>query len=121
MPLTSSNPSRRAKFTKEELFAHVRCEAAKILKVSPGELRPEARWVDDLEADSLDLTELAATVEARFGIRVEDADLVPLPTVRDSCELIWRLISEHEEGRSEALKTSGAMAGSTTAGPSPAR
>jgi acyl carrier protein len=91
-----SNLSGGVRPTKEEMAAHVQREAAKILKVPPNELQPDTRWVADLEADSLDMSELASVVEAAFGITVEDAELVPLQTVQEAYDLIWSRINEHE-------------------------
>ncbi|WP_080421325.1 acyl carrier protein [Burkholderia ubonensis] len=59
------------------------------------ELDDDLQLVDDLGADSLDVLQVAATLEDRFGIRI-DADALPnLMTVGGVCRLIERLV----EGR----------------------
>ncbi|MFG6375892.1 MAG: acyl carrier protein [Desulfovibrio sp.] len=44
------------------------------LGVSPDEVKPEASFVDDLGADSLDLTELIMAMEEEFDIEIADDD-----------------------------------------------
>lgn len=92
--MKSGGPAKPTLLTKNELAARVQLKAADILKVSSGELRPETRWVADLEADSLDLMELAAVMEHELGIRIEDDELVHLQTVQDACDLIWESYSQ---------------------------
>lgn len=87
--------------TEEQLTEWVRLQAANILKVPPGELRPQARWVDDLEADSLDMSELAATVERTFEVRIDDADLAQTSTFQETCGLIWSCLNGDGDGVSE--------------------
>jgi acyl carrier protein len=82
-----------AQLTESELAARVQHKTADILKVPVGEVRPEALWIADLEADSLDLLELATAIESDLGIRIEDDELVHLLTVQDACDLIWKLYS----------------------------
>ena len=44
------------------------------LGVSADEVKPEAKFVDDLGADSLDLTELIMAMEEEFDIEIADDD-----------------------------------------------
>lgn len=49
---------------------------AEQLNVSEDTVRPEASFVDDLDADSLDIVELVMAFEEEFGIEIEeDADI----------------------------------------------
>lgn len=52
---------------------------------------PEAKFIDDLGADSLDIVELLMAVEDQFGIEVPDEDAEGMQTVGD----IIRYIEEH--------------------------
>ena len=45
------------------------------------EVKPEASFVDDLNADSLDLVELIMELEDQFGIKIPDEDAQKLTTV----------------------------------------
>jgi acyl carrier protein len=56
---------------------------AEQLDVSPEEVKPEASFVDDLGADSLDLTELIMAMEDEFGMEIDDEEAQKLRTVQD--------------------------------------
>jgi acyl carrier protein len=58
------------------------------LGVSAEELTPEANLLDDLGADSLDVVELAMTLEEEFSIQVPDEDLEKIRTVQDIVDYI---------------------------------
>ena len=56
---------------------------AEQLDVEPAEVKPEASFVDDLGADSLDLTELIMAMEDEFGMEIDDEEAQKLRTVQD--------------------------------------
>jgi acyl carrier protein len=58
------------------------------LGVKPEEVTPEASFVDDLRADSLDTVELVMALEEEFGIEVPDEDAEKLTTVGDAIKYI---------------------------------
>ena len=53
------------------------------LGVSADEVVPEASFVDDLGADSLDLVELVMVLEEEFGKEIPDEDAQKIQTVQD--------------------------------------
>ena len=53
------------------------------LGVDRTEVTPEAVFVDDLGADSLDLVELIMAMEEEFGMEIADEDAEKLRTVQD--------------------------------------
>ncbi len=53
------------------------------LGVERSEVTPEAVFVDDLGADSLDLVELIMAMEEEFGMEIADEDAEKLRTVQD--------------------------------------
>ena len=61
---------------------------AEKLSVEPGEVLPEASFVDDLGADSLDLVELIMAMEEAFDIEIADEDAEKLQTVQDAINYI---------------------------------
>ncbi len=61
---------------------------AEKLSVEPDEVVPEASFVDDLGADSLDLVELIMAMEEAFDIEITDEEAEKLQTVRDSINYI---------------------------------
>ncbi len=59
------------------------------LGVEPDKVTPEARFVEDLEADSLDMVELMMDVEEEFGIaQIPDEELAELKTVGMALDVI---------------------------------
>ena len=55
---------------------------AKILKKQPSEVQNEARFIEDLEIDSLDTLELIFELEEEFNIEIPQGQL-PFVTVQD--------------------------------------
>lgn len=58
------------------------------LGVKPEEVIPEASFVDDLGADSLDTVELVMALEEEFGIEIPDEDAEKIQTVGDAIRYI---------------------------------
>ncbi len=58
------------------------------LSVDISEVVPEAAFVDDLGADSLDLVELIMSMEEEFDIEISDDDAEKLVTVKDAIDYI---------------------------------
>jgi len=61
---------------------------AEKLSVDVEEIVPEASFVDDLGADSLDLVELIMSMEEEFDIDISDEDAEKLVTFKDVIEYI---------------------------------
>jgi acyl carrier protein len=53
------------------------------LGVDPEKVKPEASFIDDLGADSLDIVELVMAMEEEFDIEIPDEDAEKLKTVSD--------------------------------------
>jgi len=58
------------------------------LGVDEEDVKPEASFVDDLNADSLDLVELIMSLEEEFGTEISDEDAERIRTVGDAVEYI---------------------------------
>jgi len=58
------------------------------LGVSESEVVPEAKFIDDLGADSLDLVELVMALEDEYGIEIPDEDAEKIVTVGDAIKYI---------------------------------
>jgi acyl carrier protein len=52
-----------------------------LLGVEPGQVKPEARFREDLEADSLDQVELIMAIEEEFGGEISDEEAQTITTV----------------------------------------
>lgn len=61
---------------------------AEQLGVKPEEVKPEASFIDDLGADSLDTVELVMALEEEFGIEIPDEDAEKITTVGDAVKYI---------------------------------
>jgi acyl carrier protein len=58
------------------------------LGVDETEVTPEAHFIDDLGADSLDTVELVMALEEEFGIEISDEDAEKIQTVDDVAKYI---------------------------------
>ena len=58
------------------------------LGVDRAEVTPEAVFVDDLGADSLDLVELIMAMEEEFGFEIADEEAEKMRTVKDVISFI---------------------------------
>jgi len=58
------------------------------LGVDPDRVVPEARFREDLEADSLDLAELIMAFEDRFSGAIPDEDAQKIATVQDALDYV---------------------------------
>jgi acyl carrier protein len=57
---------------------------AKELEVGVQQLTPEAKFIEDLGADSLDIVELVMALEEEFGLEIPDEDAEKMKTVGDA-------------------------------------
>lgn len=71
-----------------EAFEKFKQCAVEVLQVEPEKIVLEARFDDDLKADSLDLVELVMALEESFGIVVPESDLEGVETVNQAFELV---------------------------------
>ena len=58
------------------------------LNLEKAKLVPDARLIEDLGADSLDMVEMLMLVEEEFGISIPDDDAMNLKTVEDIVKYI---------------------------------
>ncbi|MGP8058144.1 MAG: acyl carrier protein [Acidimicrobiales bacterium] len=62
--------------------------AVEVLQVPEDKVTKDARFADDLDADSLDLVELVMALEESFDITVEETELEDIETVGQAFDLI---------------------------------
>jgi len=72
----------------QELFARFKKCAVEVLSVSDDQVTEDAKFGDDLDADSLDLVELVMALEEEFGIEVPEEDLEGIETVGQAFSLV---------------------------------
>jgi len=61
---------------------------AKELEVEVKQLTPDAKFIEDLGADSLDIVELVMALEEEFGMDIPDEDADKLKTVGDAMDYL---------------------------------
>ncbi|AJG40122.1 acyl carrier protein [Thermotoga sp. RQ7] len=69
--------------SREEILSKVKNIISEKLGVDEEQVTEEAKLIDDLGADSLDLVDLVMDFESEFGVKVDDADLEKISTVGD--------------------------------------
>ena len=65
------------------------------LGVSPEKVTPQASFVDDLGADSLDTVELIMALEEEFEIEIPDEEAQKIKTVGDTIKYIEDKVKSH--------------------------
>ena len=72
----------------DEQFAKFTECAVEVLGVDAAKIPREARFAEDLDADSLDLVELVMALEEEFGVEVPEEDLEGIETVGQAYDLV---------------------------------
>lgn len=77
------------------MMGELREITADVLRLDPDEIDPDTEFVDDLDADSLDMIEIAMAVEDEYGIEIPDERLEDVEDLSDFEDVV-------EERRSAA-------------------
>jgi len=72
----------------EELMSRLKEIVVDRLNVEEDQIKPEASFVEDLGADSLDIVELIMGIEEEFDIEIPDEDAEKLATVGDAINYV---------------------------------
>ena len=72
----------------KNVFEQIRSLVVELLEVDETEVVPQSSFVDDFNADSLDLIELITAVEDTFKIEIPDEDMMELKTVQDAVNYV---------------------------------
>ncbi len=72
----------------EQNFERFRKCAVEVLSVEGDKVTKEARFAEDLDADSLDLVELVMALEEEFDVSVEEEELDGVETVGGAYDLV---------------------------------
>jgi acyl carrier protein len=72
----------------DNTFEEVKAIIVDLLGTDPSKVTPEARFREDLEADSLDLVELIMAFEDKFGGEISDEDAQKITTVGEAVQYL---------------------------------
>jgi acyl carrier protein len=73
---------------RDAAFEKFKSCAVEVLQVPAEKVTPEARFGDDLDADSLDLVELVMALEEQFDITVDESELEGVETIEQAFTLV---------------------------------
>jgi acyl carrier protein len=73
---------------RADALSKIQDVAAEVLSVEPARVTENARFKEDLDADSLDLVELVMGLEEQFDIEVPEDDLEGVTTVGQAVDLV---------------------------------
>lgn len=73
---------------RDQAFEQVKEIIVEQLGVSGDDVKPEASFQEDLNADSLDLVELIMSMEDKFGVKIPDEDAEKILTVTDAVDYV---------------------------------
>ena len=79
--------------TDGDIAAKVKSMVAERMDVEEDQIADETHFVNDLQADSLDMAELVIDLEEAFGVQISDEDAQQIETVGGAVQYI----EEHKE------------------------
>ncbi len=74
--------------TKEAVLGELLAVMKTEFGLSPENIQPETHLIDDLDLDSIDLVDLAVSVEESTGLVLEEQELKSVRTVQDAVDVI---------------------------------
>jgi acyl carrier protein len=74
--------------TRDEVFSLIQRRLAEMMDRDVSEITQDTRLEEDLEADSLDLVELAMALEEELKLEIPDEQLEGIRTVGDAVEFV---------------------------------
>ena len=74
--------------TENPIYTRLCALATDVLDLRAEQVVPEARFADDLGADSLDLVELVEALEEEFEVHIDDDELADIATVGEAFDLL---------------------------------
>ena len=74
--------------SNDETFEKFKVCAVEVLQVPGDSITRDARFAEDLDADSLDLVELVMALEETFDVSVDESELEGIETIGQAYDLI---------------------------------
>jgi acyl carrier protein len=82
----------------EEVLEQLRAMMASEFGLSPRDIEPDAHLIDDLDLDSIDLVDLAVTLEDESGIKLDEDQIKSVRTVGDTVDVIHAAFTRRSAG-----------------------
>ena len=79
--------------SNDQILNQVKDLMSQQFEIDPKEITLDTNFQEDLDADSIDLTEFILTLEDAFGKEIPDEDAVKIKTVSD----VVHYINEHQD------------------------
>ena len=79
--------------SKDQILEQVKDLMAQQFEIETKEITLDTNFQEDLDADSIDLTEFILTLEDAFGKEIPDEDAIKIKTVSDAVDYI----NEHQD------------------------
>jgi acyl carrier protein len=74
--------------SKDDIFEKVKAIVVEQLSVDAADVTPEASFLNDLNADSLDVVEMVMALEEAFDVEIPDEAAEDIKTVQDAVNFI---------------------------------
>ncbi|MDR1581018.1 MAG: acyl carrier protein [Synergistaceae bacterium] len=81
---------------EDEILEKLKALVIDRLNVEEEQIKPDASFVDDLGADSLDIVELIMGIEEEFDVEIPDEDAEKLRNVGDALEYVRQKLGVEE-------------------------
>ncbi|BBE30772.1 acyl carrier protein [Tepiditoga spiralis] len=83
--------------TREELFDKMKEVIVETLGVEEEDVKLDSSFVDDLDADSLELVDLTMALESELGVTIEDDEIESLKSVEDALKIVANKLNIDED------------------------
>ncbi len=77
---------------KEEILGKIIERAAQLFKRNPGELRADTKWVEDLNAKSVNYVQVIAVLETEFDVQINFMEFRRKKTLGEAAEFVAQLL-----------------------------
>lgn len=77
----------------ENIADRVKAVVAASLKIDPSKVVDNARFIDDLGADSLDTVELVMALEEEFNIEISNDEGLEIQSIQDAISFIEKKVN----------------------------
>jgi len=78
---------------REEIFTTIKDLAVELLGVDEAKVTNEARFKEDLDADSLDIVEFVMGMEEKFNVELPESEVEGVTTVGQAVDLVTSKVS----------------------------